>query len=214
MSEITKELTTLSTANSELESLLEIPTKPANPPCVILCHPHPRYGGNMFDTLINHISIYLLDSGIATLRFNQRGVGMSSGETGDGPEELKDTQSVVNMTTINPKIDGSRLGIVGYSFGAWMALESSLRSNSIKSLVSIACPQNKFAQYGTVQITQPKLLILGDRDHDFTIGQFRFLSNRMSEPKRTEVITGADHFFRSHTELVAELAGEFLKETL
>ena len=214
MSEITKELTTLSTANSELESLLEIPTKPANPPCVILCHPHPRYGGNMFDTLINHISTYLLDSGIATLRFNQRGVGMSSGETGDGPEELKDTQSVVNMTTINPKIDGSRLGIVGYSFGAWMALESSLRSNSIKSLVSIACPQNKFAQYGTVQITQPKLLILGDRDHDFTIGQFRFLSNRMSEPKRTEVITGADHFFRSHTELVAELAGEFLKETL
>ena len=214
MSEITKELTTLSTANSELESLLEIPTKPEKPPCVILCHPHPRYGGNMFDTLINHISTYLLDSGIATLRFNQRGVGMSSGETGDGPEELKDTQSVVNMTTINPKIDGSRLGIVGYSFGAWMALESSLRSNSIKSLVSIACPQNKFAQYGTVQITQPKLLILGDRDHDFTIGQFRFLSNRMSEPKRTEVITGADHFFRSHTELVAELAGEFLKETL
>ena len=214
MSEITKELTTLSTANSELESLLEIPTKPAKPPCVILCHPHPRHGGNMFDTLINHISTYLLDSGIATLRFNQRGVGMSSGETGDGPEELKDTQSVVKMTTINPKIDGSRLGIVGYSFGAWMALESSLRSNSIKSLVSIACPQNKFAQYGTVQITQPKLLILGDRDHDFTIGQFRFLSNRMSEPKRTEVITGADHFFRSHTELVAELAGEFLKETL
>ena len=214
MSEITKELTTLSTANSELESLLEIPTKPAKPLCVILCHPHPRYGGNMFDTLINHISTYLLDSGIATLRFNQRGVGMSSGETGDGPEELKDTQSVVKMTTINPKIDGSRLGIVGYSFGAWMALESSLRSNSIKSLVSIACPQNKFAQYGTVQITQPKLLILGDRDHDFTIGQFRFLSNRMSEPKRTEVITGADHFFRSHTELVAELAGEFLKETL
>ena len=214
MSEITKELTTLSTANSELESLLEIPTKPAKPPCVILCHPHPRYGGNMFDTLINHISTYLLDSGIATLRFNQRGVGMSSGETGDGLEELKDTQSVVDMTTINPKIDGSRLGIVGYSVGAWMALESSLRSNSIKSLVSIACPQNKFAQYGTVQITQPKLLILGDRDHDFTIGQFRFLSNRMSEPKRTEVITGADHFFRSHTELVAELAGEFLKETL
>jgi len=214
MTETTKELTMLSTANSELESLLEIPAKPANPPCVILCHPHPRYGGNMFDTLINRISTYLLDSGIATLRFNQRGVGMSSGEPGDGPEELKDTQSVVNMTTINPKIDGSRLGIVGYSFGAWMALESSLRSNSIKSLVSIACPQNKFAQYGTVQITQPKLLILGDRDHDFTIGQFRFLSNRMSEPKRTEVITGADHFFRSHTELVAELAGEFLKETL
>ena len=214
MTKTNKELTTLSTANSELESLLEIPEKSAKPPCVILCHPHPRYGGNMFDTLINNISASLLDSGIATLRFNQRGVGMSSGEPGEGLEELTDTQDVVSLTTINPKIDGSRLGIVGYSFGAWMALESSLRSNSIKSLVSIACPQNKFAQYGTVQITQPKLLILGDRDHDFTIGQFRFLSNRMSEPKKTEVITGADHFFRNHTELVAGLTCEFLKETL
>ena len=214
MTKINKELTTLSTANSELESLLEIPEKSAKPPCVILCHPHPRYGGNMFDTLINNISASLLNSGIATLRFNQRGVGMSSGEPGEGLEELTDTQDVVSLTTINPKIDGSRLGIVGYSFGAWMALESSLRSNSIKSLVSIACPQNKFAQYGTVQITQPKLLILGDRDHDFTVGQFRFLSNRMSEPKKTEVITGADHFFRNHTDLVAELTCEFLKETL
>ena len=214
MTKTNKELTTLSTANSELESLLEIPEKSAKPPCVILCHPHPRYGGNMFDTLINNISASLLNSGIATLRFNQRGVGMSSGEPGEGLEELTDTQDVVSLTTINPKIDGSRLGIVGYSFGAWMALESSLRSNSIKSLVSIACPQNKFAQYGTVQITQPKLLILGDRDHDFTIGQFRFLSNRMSEPKKTEVITGADHFFRNHIELVAGLTCEFLKETL
>ena len=214
MSETIKELMTLSTAGSELESCLEMPNNPTKPPCVILCHPHPRYGGNMFDTLINRISTDLLNSGIATLRFNQRGVGMSSGEPGDGTEELTDTQAVVNLTTINPKIDGSRLGIVGYSFGAWMAMESSLKSNSIKSLVSIACPQNKFAQYGTVQITQPKLLILGDRDHDFTIGQFRFLSNRMSEPKRTEIITGADHFFRNHAELVAKLTCEFIKETL
>ncbi len=214
MSETIKKLTTLSTENSELESLLEIPDTQTKPPCVILCHPHPRYGGNMFDTLINDISTHLLNSGIATLRFNQRGVGMSTGEPGDGPKELADTQAIVKLTTVNPKIDGSRLGIVGYSFGAWMALDSSLRSNSIKSLVSIACLQNKFAQYGTVQITQPKLLILGDRDHDFTIGQFRFLSNRMSEPKKTEIITGADHFFRNHTELVAKLTCEFLKETL
>ena len=168
----------------------------------------------MFDALLNQISSYLLTSGIATLRFNQRGVGMSSGESGDGANELIDTEAVVNLTSSNPKIDGSRLGIIGYSFGAWMALESALRTNLIKSLVSIACPQNKFAQYGTVQITQPKLLILGDRDHDFTLGQFKFLANRMSEPKRTEVVTGADHFFREHSDLVGKLSCEFIKETL
>ena len=214
MTDTTKELTTLSTGTSELESLLETPNQVKRPPCVILCHPHPQYGGNMFDGLINQISSYLLSSGIATLRFNQRGVGMSSGESGDGANELIDTEAVVNLTSSNPKIDGSRLGIIGYSFGAWMALESSLRTNLIKSLVSIACPQNKFAQYGTVQITQPKLLILGDRDHDFTLGQFKFLANRMSEPKRTEVVTGADHFFREHRDLVGKLSCEFIKETL
>ena len=214
MTDVTKKLETLSTETSELESLLETPNQVKRPPCVILCHPHPRYGGNMFDTVLNQISSHLLNSGIATLRFNQRGVGMSSGEPGDGPNELLDTKAVINLTSSNPKIDGSRLGIIGYSFGAWMALESALRTNLVKSLVSIACPQNKFAQYGTVQITQPKLLILGDRDHDFTLGQFKFLANRMSEPKRTEVVTGADHFFRDHSDLVGELSSEFIKETL
>ena len=214
MTDATKQLTTLSTGTSELEALLEIPDQVKRPPCVILCHPHSRYGGNMFDALLNQISSYLLSSGIATLRFNQRGVGMSSGESGDGANELIDTEAVVNLTSSNPKIDGSRLGIIGYSFGAWMALESALRTNLIKSLVSIACPQNKFAQYGTVQITQPKLLILGDRDHDFTLGQFKFLANRMSEPKRTEVVTGADHFFKEHRDLVGKLSCEFIKETL
>ena len=214
MTDTTKELTTLSTGTSELESLLETPNQVKRPPCVILCHPHPQYGGNMFDGLINQISSYLLSNEIATLRFNQRGVGMSSGESGDGTNEMIDTEAVVNLISSNPKIDGSRLGIIGYSFGAWMALESSLRTNLIKSLVSIACPQNKFAQYGTVQITQPKLLILGDRDHDFTLGQFKFLANRMSEPKRTEVVTGADHFFREQRDLVGKLSCEFIKETL
>tara|TARA_Y100000780_G_scaffold232327_1_gene262705 strand:+ start:8314 stop:8958 length:645 start_codon:yes stop_codon:yes gene_type:complete len=214
MTDTTKELTTLSTGTSELESLLETPNQVKRPPCVILCHPHPQYGGNMFDGLINQISSYLLSNEIATLRFNQRGVGMSSGESGDGTNEMIDTEAVVNLISSNPKIDGSRLGIIGYSFGAWMALESSLRTNLIKSLVSIACPQNKFAQYGTVQITQPKLLILGDRDHDFTLGQFKFLANRMSEPKRTEVVTGADHFFKEHRDLVGKLSCEFIKETL
>ena len=214
MTDTTKELTTLSTGTSELESLLETPNQVKRPPCVILCHPHPQYGGNMFDGLINQISSYLLSNEIATLRFNQRGVGMSSGESGDGTNEMIDTEAVVNLISSNPKIDGSRLGIIGYSFGAWMALESSLRTNLIKSLVSIACPQNKFAQYGTVQITQPKLLILGDRDHDFTLGQFKFLANRVSEPKRTEVVTGADHFFREHRDLVGKLSCEFIKETL
>ena len=158
MTDTTKELTTLSTGTSELESLLETPNQVKRPPCVILCHPHPQYGGNMFDGLINQISSYLLSNEIATLRFNQRGVGMSSGESGDGTNEMIDTEAVVNLISSNPKIDGSRLGIIGYSFGAWMALESSLRTNLIKSLVSIACPQNKFAQYGTVQITQPNLV--------------------------------------------------------
>ena len=69
----------------------------------------------MFDAVLNQISTYLLSSGIATLRFNQRGVGMSSGESGDGTNELIDTESVVELTSSNPKIDGSRLGIIGYS---------------------------------------------------------------------------------------------------
>ncbi len=60
----------------------------------------------------------------------------------------------------------------------------------------------------------PKLLICGDQDHDFPVGQFAFLAKRYADPKQVEVLNGADHFFRGREGVVAELTAEFFARWL
>ncbi|MQL51043.1 hypothetical protein GFC01_01910 [Desulfofundulus thermobenzoicus] len=58
-----------------LEAFLDLPAVPGPFPGVVLCHPHPLYGGNMNNNVILAVSQALTSNGIASLRFNFRGVG-------------------------------------------------------------------------------------------------------------------------------------------
>ena len=198
----------------ELQSTIILPSEVDRPPCLILCHPNPRTGGSMDNNVIDCVEEPLISAGIAIIKFNFRGVGESSGDFTDGREEASDVLSVVEFASRAPYINGSRLGVMGYSFGAWMALEAGLATKKIKTLVSVACPQRWYSTFGTTEIVQPKLLISGDRDHDFPLGQFRFLSNRLTDPKEIEIISGADHFFRGYESLLSELITKFVDKTI
>ena len=178
-----KPLIYIKSGDIELESRLDVPPGESRPPCVLFCHPDPRHGGAMDNLILEKVNENLLKNGIATLRFNFRGVGNSTGEFTGGKSEGTDIISIVEFLSTHTLIDGSRIGIFGYSFGAWMALEATLATSKIKSVVSVACPQRSYSTFGTVEMVQPKLLISGDRDHDFPHGQFKFLSGRFTEPQ-------------------------------
>lgn len=209
-----KETMLINSEDITLEALLETPFDSTRPPCVLMCHPNPRQGGSIYNNVLDSSSNSLLQEGIASLRFNFRGVGASTGVFGDGTFEGIDTLSVIDFTSRLDQIDGGRLGILGYSFGAGIALEAALATSKVKSVTSIACPQRRFSTFGTVEIVQPKLLICGDHDHDFPLGQFRFLSRRFTNPYQVEIISGADHFFKGYEKLLGDLVGKFFQETL
>jgi len=44
---------------------------------VVLCHPHPLYGGNINNNVIYGLAEYLSNKGVVCLRFNFRGVNDS-----------------------------------------------------------------------------------------------------------------------------------------
>ena len=198
----------------ELEGLLEIPSTDGPPPCIVICHPNPRNGGNMFNNVVEGVSQSLNSNGIATMRFNFRGVGKSSGEFGDGTSEVSDTIRILEQTSVLNSIDGSRIGVMGYSFGAGIALEATIGSDIVRAVVSISCPQRHFSTFGTVEMVQPKLLICGDRDHDFPASQFNFLSARFTKPCQSEILTGADHLFRGHESTLGDLTSDFFSKIL
>ncbi len=192
-----------------LEGVMHLP-KGAGPfPGVAVCHPHPRFGGDMANGLVVTICRMLCDAGIGALRFNFRGVGRSEGEFDRGVGEKTDALNAIGFLSVHDDIDASRIGIAGYSFGASVALEAAADNEQVQAIASIACPLWPFTNAGAREMLQPKLLVLGEFDHDFPKDQFKFLAQRFSNPRQVELIAGADHFFGGHATIVGELVTTF-----
>jgi len=53
----------------------------------VVCHPHPLYGGDMRNNVVDALVRALSETGVAAVRFDFRGVGRSGGEHGEGETE-------------------------------------------------------------------------------------------------------------------------------
>src|SRR5216683_1674166 len=76
-----------------LEGLLSEAAAPSD--TAVVCHPHPQYGGSMYNNVVEAILDALWALGYSTLRFNFRGVGNSDGEYGGGEGEVQDAIAAV-----------------------------------------------------------------------------------------------------------------------
>ena len=106
---------------------------------VILCHPHPIYGGSMFDAVLDTVEQALTPMNLRTLRFNFRGVGSSEGEHDHGEGEVNDLLAVVEWLceAKNPSI----VSVAGYSFGSVVASRGVANNDSVSRVVLVA-PQH------------------------------------------------------------------------
>ncbi len=56
----------------------------------VICHPHPLYGGSMWNDVVDAMEEGFSKAGFTTLRFNFRGVGSSTGRYDGGVGETED----------------------------------------------------------------------------------------------------------------------------
>ena len=118
----TSQRMTFASGDLTLEGALQLPaTTPA--PGVVVCHPHPQYGGDMENNVVMAVCQALLQQGYVALRFNFRGTGGSGGAFDQGIGELEDVRAALKHLASLPEVDEGRVGLVGYSFGAMMAAE-------------------------------------------------------------------------------------------
>src|SRR5512136_751774 len=80
----------------QLEGLLSIQEASSFKGGVVLCHPHPQYGGDMDHPVVTTAAGAAFEEGFSTLRFNFRGVGESGGSYGEGIGERQDVKAVAN----------------------------------------------------------------------------------------------------------------------
>jgi len=183
-------------------------------PGLVLCHPHPLFGGSMDNNVIYSVSKALTEKSIAVLTFNFRGVGGSQGRYGGGLGEQEDVTSALDYLSKRKDIDKGRVGLAGYSFGAMVALPVANADKRVKALVLISMPP------GPEQISQlkncftPKLLISGTNDTVVPVEKARLMAGEAGEPNETELIQGADHIWWGYEEVLAEKVSEFLTQKL
>ena len=117
----------------------EIPEGSGDLPGVVFCAPEPHLGGTMLSTVIEALTREVTPRGFVSFRFNYRGVGESQGENALGQGQTDDALAAIEMLRAWPGVDGERIGIVGYSFGAAVALRVAAREpEGLRAVVAVS----------------------------------------------------------------------------
>lgn len=192
-----------------LEALLDLPDGPPRAACVF-AHAHPLYGGTMHTKAVYQSAKALARSGVATLRFNFRGVGRSSGTHDAGPGEMDDYRAALDfMHARDPNLP---LWAAGYSFGSWIAWNVALDDDRVTLLLGIGLPVNRFDFSPVKESPKAKFLIHGERDELIPLREIRRFYAELREPKELVVIDGADHLFDGKTSELGEAVEDLLTD--
>jgi uncharacterized protein len=201
----------------QLQGVLELPESGEAEGGVVVSHPHPLYGGTLAQPVVYHIAKACRARGLATLRFNFRGVGESGGRYGGGTEHRDVRAAAAYLRGRLP--EGVPIALAGYSFGAWMSALAVVDGEAAAALALVAFP----LQWGDMtpemfqglrSYREPVLALCGSRDEIAPPeGVEAFLRSIGLDPEM-RVMYGEDHFFMDvHDALSSEIAG-FLRGAL
>ncbi|HJR19129.1 MAG TPA: alpha/beta fold hydrolase [Actinomycetota bacterium] len=199
-----------------LEGRLATPEGPPLKGGVVLCHPHPQYGGSMSSKLIPALQRALLAAGWAALRFNFRGVGRSEGSFDDGVGEVADVRGA--LARVREAV-AEPAAVVGWSFGALVALNAVADDPGVAAYVGVA-PPVRAAFEGTFILPQVSaldawkaraLLVGGTTDPFCRPDDLRALAGQLPSAD-VRVVEGADHFFSDHTDELTAIVTGFVDE--
>ena len=201
-----------SSGGLSLEGILAVPEGMAPFPAVIVCHPHPLYGGSMDNNVVNSLSETLTQASLVSFKFNFRGVGESQGKSGQGIGEREDVEAAISFISTVKEVDSKRIGLAGYSAGAGFAFPIGFNDARIKALAAVSPPLPMFDFDFLKGCLKPKLLILGRRDSFISTDQFLEFCQSLPDPKECESIEGADHFWWGYESgLAAKVVAFFTK---
>lgn len=201
-------------SHGKLEAILREPSGKLNGAAVV-CHPHPSGGGTMHNKVVYRAAAGLLDAGLATVRFNFRGTGNSTGDHDDGDGERQDVRDVLAFLT--DSFPDQPLTIAGFSFGSRVGTEVGLDDDRVVRLISIGTPVDKYHDYDYLEkLRKPILFVHGDRDEFGSVESLGVLVARVAAVTETETVVFDDcgHFFDNHLSELRTAVGDWTMRQL
>ncbi|MGA7623157.1 MAG: alpha/beta family hydrolase [Candidatus Acidiferrales bacterium] len=193
-----------------LEALLWTVPSPSPKMASVVCHPHPLFGGTMHNKVVYRTAKTLHRRGIPVLRFNFRGASFSEGTHDRGEGEKADVGAALDY--LSSEFPAVPVLLAGFSFGSWVGLQVGCEDNRVTKLIGLGLPVDNSNLNYLSRCAKPKLIIQGGNDQFGSRANIEQLFAVMSEPKRLEIIEGADHFFSGQLDQVATAINDWLKE--
>ncbi len=202
---------TFSAGGLTLEGVFHRPEAGSPFPAVAVCHPHPLYGGDMHNSVVVAICEGLASAGIGALRFNFRGSGASQGSYGGGIEERGDVQAALDYLEGAPDVDGGRMGLAGYSFGALVALTAV--DERVRGVAAVS-PPLAMQDLSGWELRCPALFVFGADDVIAPAERLEDIVPSLKGEHRKVIVPGADHFWWGQEEAMTKEVVAFFQGIL
>jgi uncharacterized protein len=197
-----------------LEALLWAPADVTPPMAAVVCHPHPLFGGTMHNKVVYHVAKTLHRYGLAVLRFNFRGVGLSEGAYDQGRGETADVRAALDY--LGTEFPGTPILAAGFSFGAAVGLRVGCEDSRVSEMIGLGFPVNDLEASYLRACAKPKLLIHGAEDRYGSEENWRALvagfSPETAANTQVVFVPGADHFFTGHIEEMTQAVAGWLTQ--
>ena len=176
---------------------------------VVVCHPHPQFGGTLDNKVVQTLARAFLQLGWRVVRFNFRGVGGSAGGWDEGRGEIDDALAVIAAV----RRPGEPLRLAGFSFGAFVAsctIDKLWTTRDIRQLVLVGTAASRFSVAALPPESHERALIVhGEQDDTVPLAAVMDWARPQSLP--VTVVPGGGHFFHGQLPLLKSLVVRHLR---
>lgn len=183
----------------------------------LFLHPSPSQGGTMNNKVIYSLFQTFAAKGFSCLRINFRGVGRSEGQEDKEEGYLKDATLALDWLQRHHP-NSKNFWVIGFSFGAWIAMQLLMRRPEINYFIAAAPPTNQLDFSFLIPCPAPGLILQGDKDTMTSEKNVNEFAERLNAQKRTSidyvVIPGANYSFSNHLCEISQEAENYIDRHL
>ena len=187
----------------------------------VIAHPHPLFGGTMDNKVVTTLAKAFTDAGMATYRFNFRGVGATAGAHDGGRGEADDMLRVIEHARATA--GAAPLYLAGFSFGGAVATRASERVD-FAQLVLVAPGFRRIAEHGMGEPPDPQdpnlgspgrhtgantVIVHGDLDETVPLADSIAWATARDVP--VVVVPGGEHFFHRKLHVLREVVARWVR---
>ena len=183
-------------------------------PAALILHPNPLLGGTMNNVIVYDIYKTLANLDISVLRLNFRSIDKSQGFFDNGKGEIIDSAKALDFL-IDKQNSATCMIIIGYGFGAHIALQLAMRRPEIGIFIFIAGAIRSFDYNFLTLCPSPGLLIQGSNDNISDPRLARELYYKLKQKNQKVVyqeIEGATHSFANYRKHLKQIINTYIQK--